>query len=189
MIRAGFPRTVRDSEARRQRGYDMTSDIALAVGDGTRRMTYAELAAARGISVAAARRLTLRHRWARHTGNDGFVRVSVPLTALEKVRKAAAHDDSTTRHSDSTGRPTSDTVSDTTREIVSLLAQIADLQARLDASEADRRRLTELLVGTTDTTREVEGLRTQVAELLRRLDAITDSPAVPVRRRWWRFGR
>ena len=73
-------------------GYDMTSDIALAVGDGTRRMTYAELAAARGISVAAARRLTQRHRWGRHTGNDGFVRVSVPLTALGKARKAVALD-------------------------------------------------------------------------------------------------
>ena len=35
----------------------MASDITLAVGDGTRRMTYAELAAVRNISVPAARRL------------------------------------------------------------------------------------------------------------------------------------
>jgi hypothetical protein len=34
----------------------MASDITLAVGDGARRMTYAELAQARGISLASARR-------------------------------------------------------------------------------------------------------------------------------------
>ena len=130
----------------------------------------AELAAARGISVAAARRLTQRHRWGRHTGNDGFVRVSVPLTALGKARKSAAVAVPTTRYSDSAERPTSDTMPDPTREIAGLLAQIADLRTRLDASEADRRRLTELLTGTTDTTREVEGLRTQVADLRRRLE-------------------
>ena len=33
------------------------SDISLAVGDGARRMTYAELAAVRGISALSAERL------------------------------------------------------------------------------------------------------------------------------------
>ena len=40
-------------------------DISLAVGDGTRRMTYAELAQARAISLASARRFARRHRWPR----------------------------------------------------------------------------------------------------------------------------
>ena len=35
----------------------MASDISLAVGDGARRMTYAELASARSISLELARRL------------------------------------------------------------------------------------------------------------------------------------
>ena len=63
----------------------MASDISLAVGDGARRMTYAEIAEARGISLPSARRLVLRHRWLRQTGNDGVVRVTVPLTALTPV--------------------------------------------------------------------------------------------------------
>ena len=63
----------------------MASDITLAVGDGARRMTYAELAQARGISLASARRLARRHGWARQAGNDGVVRVTVPLPALQRA--------------------------------------------------------------------------------------------------------
>ena len=63
----------------------MASDITLAVGDGARRMTYAELAAVRGISALSAERLVRRHQWPRQTGNDGVVRVLVPLTEARKV--------------------------------------------------------------------------------------------------------
>ena len=63
----------------------MASDITLAVGDGARRMTYAELAAVRGISALSAERLVRRHKWLRQTGNDGVVRVLVPLTEARKV--------------------------------------------------------------------------------------------------------
>jgi hypothetical protein len=62
----------------------MANDISLAVGDGARRMTYAELAQARGISPASAKRLAQRHRWGRQVGNDRITRVTVPLTFLEK---------------------------------------------------------------------------------------------------------
>ena len=54
------------------------SDITLAVGDGARRMTYAELAAVRGTSQASAQRLVRRKHWPRQVGNDGVVRVLVP---------------------------------------------------------------------------------------------------------------
>lgn len=67
----------------------MASDISLAVGDGTRRMTYAELADVRGISVPSAERLVRRRRWARQAGNDGVVRVNVPLTEAQGRRKPA----------------------------------------------------------------------------------------------------
>jgi hypothetical protein len=63
----------------------MASDISLAVGDGARRMTYAELAAVRGISALSAERLVRRHKWPRQTGNDGVVRVLVPLTEARKA--------------------------------------------------------------------------------------------------------
>jgi hypothetical protein len=63
----------------------MASDITLAVGDGARRMTYAELAQARGISLASARRLARRHHWPRQVGNDAVVRVTVLLGQLRTV--------------------------------------------------------------------------------------------------------
>ena len=70
----------------------MANDISLAVGDGRRRMTYAELAVIRGISAASAERLVRRRRWVRQLGNDGIVRVFVPLTEIRNPRKTAAPD-------------------------------------------------------------------------------------------------
>ena len=67
----------------------MASDISLAVGDGARRMTYAELAAVRGTSQSSAERLVRRRGWPRQVGNDGVVRVLVPLTQARKVSKGA----------------------------------------------------------------------------------------------------
>src|SRR5690242_4668236 len=46
------------------------------------RLTYAELAKARGITQAAAKRMAIRHRWQKQIGNDGLSRVSVPASAL-----------------------------------------------------------------------------------------------------------
>jgi hypothetical protein len=45
----------------------------------TRRMTYAELGKARGISAKSAERLAQRRRWLRQIGNDGMARVVVPV--------------------------------------------------------------------------------------------------------------
>jgi hypothetical protein len=67
----------------------MASDITLAVGDGARRMTYAELAAVRGTSQPSAERLVRRRGWPRQVGNDGVVRVLVPLTEARNVRNSA----------------------------------------------------------------------------------------------------
>ena len=83
----GFPRR-RDQWSRldipsrknSRKGGCVVSDITLAVGDGTRRMTYAELASVRGISALSAERLVRRRNWPRQVGNDGVVRVLVPLT-------------------------------------------------------------------------------------------------------------
>src|SRR5690242_3636782 len=49
------------------------------------RLTYAELAAARRVSLNAARRMTLRHKWPKQLGNDGIARVSVPISALPRA--------------------------------------------------------------------------------------------------------
>jgi hypothetical protein len=50
----------------------------------TRWLTYAELAESRGIDKASAIRLCLRRKWPRQKGNDGTVRVAVPLTAMRQ---------------------------------------------------------------------------------------------------------
>jgi hypothetical protein len=63
----------------------MASDISLAVGDGARPMTYAELAAVRGISPASAKRLAQRHRWGRQVGNDRITRVTASAAATAPV--------------------------------------------------------------------------------------------------------
>src|SRR3954471_9193780 len=52
------------------------------MSDETVRLTYAELAKARGITPAAAKRMAMRHRWPKQIGNDGLSRVSVPASAL-----------------------------------------------------------------------------------------------------------
>src|SRR5215217_6326230 len=62
--------------------------------DGTTiRMTYAELAAARGISLDAARRLVLRKRWSKQIGNDGLTRALVPIDYAEPVGKDIGTDE------------------------------------------------------------------------------------------------
>jgi hypothetical protein len=72
-------------------------------GDGTRWMTYAELAAARGITRSSATRLAFRRGWQRQTGNDGQARVAVPAAAqapphdaipgiMDAVTPVATHD-------------------------------------------------------------------------------------------------
>jgi hypothetical protein len=52
--------------------------------DETVRLTYTELAKARGITLPAARRLALRHKWRKQLGNDGLTHVWVPVAALPR---------------------------------------------------------------------------------------------------------
>ena len=50
--------------------------------DHTRSLTYAEMAAVMGITLASAKNLTRRKRWARTRSNEGHVRILVPLDYL-----------------------------------------------------------------------------------------------------------
>jgi hypothetical protein len=67
-----------------------SSDITLAIGDGARRMTYAELVAIRGRSAVSAERLVRRPRWPHQVGNYGVVGVLVSLTEVRNRRQPAA---------------------------------------------------------------------------------------------------
>jgi hypothetical protein len=181
----------------------MASDISLAVGDGARRMTYAELAAVRGISLPSARRLVLRHHWPRQAGNDGVVRVTVPLaearpqtrvttttpttsdptgttTTLGNLPVSGAFADTPTPESASEGTaPTTvapDTVSVTlTLALDSLREQLVIANGRADRAE---------LQTAADRAR-IEELLTALAVARRQLiEALTDRP--PWWRRWFR---
>src|SRR4051794_2909448 len=55
----------------------MTDDDAV-------RLTYAELAEARGVSLGAARRMVYRHRWPKQVGNDGLSHILVPRAFLTR---------------------------------------------------------------------------------------------------------
>jgi hypothetical protein len=86
------------SRSRRAVGYAFpegsVSKVVVDYPERARRMTYVEIAAARKISLASARRLVLRHHWPRQTGNDGLVKVTVPMTAIENFTQTAEEGDS-----------------------------------------------------------------------------------------------
>jgi hypothetical protein len=128
----------------------MASDITLAVGDGSRRMSYAALAEARGISVLAARQLTRRHRWHKQVGNDGFVVVSVPLSALENPQKPDKSADTASRHrvatADTASDAASDTASDTASDAVRAFETALSIcSAQLEQAAADKAELRQQL--------------------------------------------
>jgi len=50
--------------------------------DEVRVMTYAEFAAARGVTILSARRTVQRYKWRKTKGNDGLTRISVPIAAI-----------------------------------------------------------------------------------------------------------
>jgi hypothetical protein len=156
----------------------MASDISLAVGDGARRMTYAELAAVRGISLPSARRLVLRHHWPKQRGNDGVVRVTVPLTALAKGKEAARASDTTTDPASHATGPVSPPAVATTDHgsdpmTVTLSRAVDSLREQLSISN---RRIDQLL----------EERRREVEERRRMLALLTDQRRVPWWRRWFR---
>ena len=118
----------------------MASDISLAVGDGTRRMTYAELATVRGISALSAERLVRRRNWPRQVGNDGVVRVLVPLAEARKqpvnVRKNGPVSAPGRPHR--TSMPDTPDVRGIIREVIREIADAAPPDIRDHDSEAIR---------------------------------------------------
>jgi hypothetical protein len=125
-------------------GGSMPYHLNLAVGDGARRLTYAELAVVRGISLPSARRLVLRHHWPRQAGNDGVVRVTVPLTALAKGAETVGFRDTVTdvgqSHPTDTVTPAADPTTDPvtvtlTRAVESLREQLGRERMRADRAE------------------------------------------------------
>jgi hypothetical protein len=98
-------------EARDSEGRDLFGDE----GDDAKWMTYVELGQARGINIASAKRLAYRRKWRRQPGNDGTIRVAVPI---EEIRRRTGN-----------GRSTRD---DVTRIVSDLQAALSLLREQLE---------------------------------------------------------
>ena len=129
-------------------------DIALAVDDGFRWMSYAEIGAARGISAESAARLTLRKKWRRQAGNSTTVLIAVPLTELERTarrrtlrvrpRQAAA---SAPGQGSSSAPDISRIVSGLEAALATVREQLERERTRADAAEGRADRAGEALAG------------------------------------------
>jgi hypothetical protein len=113
-------------------------DISPVVRDDVRRLTYAELAAIRGISRASAERLARRKRWPRQVGNDGIARVIVPLAAVD----GATPDNMADNHPSHQVPDKVNNVSGTTTDIMGAIREvITPLAAALEHERARADRL------------------------------------------------
>jgi len=102
-------------------------------------LTYRELAERLGVKLDSARKTVLRKKWQRVTGNDGTVRIHVPIDALP------SRDDS---HKDSPDDRPND--GPTVRELHARVEALGELLAverqRASAAELDRDRWHDLAV-------------------------------------------
>ena len=177
----------------------MASDISLAVGDGARRMTYAELAAMRGISKHAAETLVRWRKWLKQIGNDGVVRVLVPPdeAPLRRPRRQRV-----TTNTDCDPPLSVSLIREVVREVVG--AYIAPLTGQLDREtsraeraerqiEAERQRVEDSRKRIDELQRRIDGLHADLADA-RTAAMISGSEAAALRcenallkaRPWWR---
>jgi hypothetical protein len=77
---------------------DAGNDDREDVGDDFRWLSYGELGQARGIGTVSAIQLAFRRKWRRQDGNDGTVRVAVPVDEAKPQGEVADSD------ADSVGR-------------------------------------------------------------------------------------
>lgn len=103
-------------------------------------LTYSEIADRLGIKLPSARRLVLRRKWHKITGNDGAVRVRVPADFFS-VREQASPSDVGTVIGTDVG---SDASHDLVARVAHLEGLLTGLQGQLDAergrTEAERAR-------------------------------------------------
>lgn len=109
--------------------------VAGTVHMTTESLTYKELAARLGVKLESARKTVLRKKWQRVTGNDGQVRILVPVDALD------SHKDSPNdRHQDSHSDSPIPSPLELQLRIEGLKELIESERRRADAAELDRDR-------------------------------------------------
>lgn len=109
-------------------GDDSTHDAT----DGGLWMSYAALAALRGIDKASATRLAFRRGWRRMMGNDGKARVLVPASAQTQDQP-----DTPDAPHDSPNDATVSTTGDVSSVVSAMEAHLESLRSRLTASEGE----------------------------------------------------
>lgn len=145
----------------------------------TRSLTYAELAAALGITAASAKRLANRHKWPKTIGNDGLSRVAVPADRLTAARRAP--DDAPGGDTgDSSGDDTGGVSNDTRALIGHLQTENEELKARIAGLEADLASLRPLAARVAALDASLDGEKRRADELKtdrdRLLDAVLSRP-------------
>lgn len=105
----------------------------------TQTVTYAELAARLGITEDSAKRLVRRRKWPRKTGNDGKMRIDVPVDRLD-VAPDSPGDTPPVSPGVSPGDDPAVTIARLEAEISGLKALVEAERARADATAADRDR-------------------------------------------------
>jgi hypothetical protein len=139
---------------------DATQDVTR---DG-RWMTYGELARARGIDRQSAVKLVRRQHWRRQPGNNGEVRVFVPLDGMSRpATRDMALDDAGDETRDETPPMTPDTTG--FEAVLAAIeaahaSEVAALRERVDAAEVSR--------ATTQVT--ADRLAAQLADATARID-------------------
>ena len=155
------------------KGEPMASDITLAVGDGARRMTYAELAESRRISVSSAERLVRRRHWRRQVGNDGVVRILVPLDDTQKPGGHADPDNGESVRTTRSAIRTSDDVRGTIRTLETAVRTLGEQLEVANTWLAAERQRVDALAGTlTEERRRIEVERQLVEDGRKRIDEL-----------------
>ena len=160
-----------------------------ALMDDTRRLTYGELAAARGVTVATARRMATRYKWPKQMGNDGLARVSVPEAALRANTPAKV----------SRTEAAPEAVAALEAVIEALQEEVRDTRERAERADQAagvlRAKLAAARYAGEIVRAEVGDLRCrldtatqQLGEALQQVRLLTDQRSAPARRSWlpWR---
>lgn len=153
--------------------------------DRTRSLTYAEMASTMAITVASAKNLARRKRWPRQRGNDGLVRVLVPLDYRDAGKGAESAEG---RHGGPQDGPDEGRQDGGT--IAALERHVARLEAALEAagkalkearSEADEGRAKALVEAVT-----TAAMRATLEAVTGERDRLLTREQLREQRRWWR---
>jgi len=177
-----------------------------APDDDCERLTLDEAAERLGISRERVRRMARRKRWAKLSGNDGLVRIGVPVDRLSRVlgqdpgRDPGPVPGSTLGHdpgqADAASAPESEPPELVLKVLERLSAaqgELVEMGKRLGAAEADVQTLKELVSrldrDKQDLKSDRDAWKTQAESAQHLLTTSKESPTERQRRSWWPFRR